>query len=120
MSISKALKWFNRHGLSSFSLALLLGACAFADFMARLRMDIFSRQFAIMDERTIRDMTVIDFIHAQYWVVIAYAAVFLACLLWLEFRAASRWTVCVAFILLALPALAYGRACSHIANKLIL
>ena len=120
MSISKALKWFNRHGLSSFSLALLLGAAAAAHFMARLRMDMSSRQFAIMDERTIRDMTVIDFIHAQYWVVIAYAAVFLACLLWLEFRAASRWTVCVAFILLALPALAYGRACSHIANKLIL
>jgi hypothetical protein len=102
------------------SLALRLGACAFADFMARLRMDMFSRQFAIMDERKIRDMTVIDFIHGQYWVVIAYVAVFLACLLWLEIRAASRWTVCVAFIVLALPALAYGRACLHIGSKVIL
>ena len=47
-----------------------------------------SRQFAIMDARTVRQMGVIDFMHANYWIAIAYAVVFLASLLWLE---RERW-----------------------------
>jgi hypothetical protein len=94
-------------------------ASAFADFMARIRMDLANRQFAIMDERTVREMRVIDFIHTHLWMVIAYVAVFLACLLWLESRPMPRWSVWVTFIVLALPALAYGNACLHIGNKFI-
>jgi len=120
MSISGALKWFNRYAASSMLLVLLLGASAFADFMARIRMDMANRQFAILDDRTAREMSVIDFIHAHLWIVIAYVAVFLACLVWLEFRAAARWSVWVTFIVLALPALAYGSACLHIGAKFIL
>ena len=99
---------------------LLLGACAFADFMARIRMDMASRHFAIMDDRTVRDIRFIDFMHAHLWMVIAYMVVFLGSLLWLECRAVTRWSVWVTFIVLALPALAYGSACLHIGNKFIL
>jgi len=120
MSIAKALKWFNRHAASSMLLVLLLGASAVADFMARTRMDMANRRFAIMDGRTVREMRVIDFIHAHLWIVIAYLAVFLAFLLWLEFRGAPRWSVWVTFIMLAVPALTYGSACLHIGNKFIL
>ena len=83
-------------------------------------MDMASRQFAIMDDRTAREMIVIDFIHGHLWMIVAYAAVFVACLLWLEFRTTPRWAVLATFIVLALPPLAYARACLHIGNKFIL
>ena len=120
MTIFQALKWFNRHGASSVLLVLLLGASAFVDFSARFQMDMANRQFALMDDRTVREMGLIDFIHSHLWMVIAYAVVFLVCLLWLEFRAAPRWSIWVTFIVLALPVMAYGSACLHIGNKFIL
>ncbi len=120
MRLPDILKRINRHGGSVASLVVLFGMIAFTHWSARLRMDMASRQFAIMDDRTVREMSVIDFIHGHLWIVVAYAAVFLACLLWLEFRAAPRWTVWVTFILLALPSLAYAWACLHIGNKFIM
>ena len=83
-------------------------------------MDLASRRFAIMDDRTVREMSVIDFIHGHLWIVVAYVVVFLACLLWLEFRASPRWAVWVTFVVLASPVLAYARACLHIGNKFIM
>ncbi len=119
MSISQALKWFNRHGAFSGLLALLLVGSAFADLIARTKMDMSNRQFAIMDDRTVRQMGFIDFVHAHMWMVIVYVVVFQAGLLWLEFRAMPRWCVWVTFIVLSLPALAYGSACWHIESKVI-
>ena len=98
---------------------MVLGASTFAHVLARVRMDMASR-FAIMDDRTIGQMRVIDFMNAHRSVAITYAAVFLASLLWLEFRAAARWVVWVTFVLLALPCLTYAWACLCIGNKVIL
>jgi uncharacterized membrane protein YecN with MAPEG domain len=120
MRIPDTLKRINRAGGSVASLVVLFGIIAFTHWSARLRMDMASRQFAIMDDRTVREMSVIDFIHGNLWIVAAYIAVFLACLLWLEFRAAPRWAVWATFIVLALPVLAYTRACLHIGNKFIM
>ena len=120
MQILTALKWINRHSASSVVLLLLLGASTFAHVLAHLRMDMANRQFAIMDDRTIREIAVIDFMHAHYWVAIAYAVVFFATLLWLEIRSAPRWAVWVMFCLLALPCLVYAGACLRIGNKFIL
>ncbi len=120
MQIPATLKWINRHSASSVLLLLLLGASAFAHVLAHVRMEVASRQFAIMDDRTIRQMGVIDFMHAHYWIAIAYGTVFFATLLWLEFRSAPRWAVWVAFCLLAMPCIIYAGACLHIGNKFIL
>src|SRR6266542_2310884 len=119
MQIPAALKWINRHSASSVLLLLVLGASTFAHVLARVRMDMASR-FAIMDDRTIGQMRVINFVHAHCWVAIAYAVVFLASLLWLELRDAPRWVVWVTFVLLALPCLTYAWACLCIGNKVIL
>ena len=119
MSISQALKWFNRHGAFSMLLALLLVVSAINGFTARIRMDMANRQFAFMDDRTVRQMGFIDFIHAHLWMVIVYVACFQACLLWLEFRAMPRWCIWITFIVLSLPALAYGSACWHIGSQVI-
>jgi len=119
MQITAALKWINRHSAPSVLLLLLLGASTFAHVLAHARMDIASR-FAIMDDRTIGQMRVIDFMHAHRSVAITFTAAFLASLLWLEFRAAARWVVWVTFVLLALPCLTYAWACLCIGNKVIL
>jgi hypothetical protein len=120
MSIREHIKRINRHGGSVASLIVLFGVIAFTHWSARWRMDMANRQFAIMDDRTVREMSAIDFIHGHLWIVVAYAAIFLGCLIWLEFRAAPRWAVWATFILLALPSLAYARACLHIGNKFIM
>jgi hypothetical protein len=120
MRVSEILKQINRHGGSVASLFVLFGVVTFTHWSARLRMDMTSRQFAIMDARTVREIGVIDSVNGHFWIVAAYAAVFLACLVWLEFRAAPRWVVWATFILLALPPLAYARACLHIGTKFIL
>ena len=83
-------------------------------------MEMASRHFAIMDDRTVHEMGLIDFIHGDLWIVAAYVAVFVASLIWLEFRTAPRWAVWITFIVFALPLLAYARACLHIGNKFIL
>jgi hypothetical protein len=120
MRISDALKWFNRHGATSVSFIVLFGACAWFDFIARIRMDLANRQFVIMDNRTLRELRVIDLVREHHWLAITYFAVFFIGLLWLEFRAAPRWAVWIIFILFALPALFYAQACMHISNKFIL
>ena len=120
ISISESFKWFNRHGAPLVLLLLLLGAAAFANLMARLRMDMADRRFALMDERTIHEMRVIDFLNDRPWIVIAYVAVSLACFLWLKLRTAPRSTVWAMFTVLALQVLIYGNACLHIGNKVIL
>src|SRR6266516_669880 len=101
MSIGEHLKRINRHGGSVASLVVLFGLFAFSHWYARLRMEMANRQFAIMDDRTVRDTSVIDFIHGHIWIVVVYAAVFAGCLIWLEFRAAPRWAVWATFIALA-------------------
>jgi hypothetical protein len=120
MEIPATLRRINRHGVSSVFLLLLLGASGFAHFLAHVRMEAANRQFAIMDDRTIRQTGVIDFMCAHYWIGIAYGAVFLACLLWLEFRSAPRWAVWGTFCVLALPCIVYAGACLRIGNKFIL
>ena len=101
------------------SFAVLLPAIAFMHWSARFRMDMANRQFVLMDDRAVREMTIIDFIHGHLWILAPYAAVFFGCLLWLEFRSAPRWSVWVSFIIFTLPFLAYARACLHISNKLM-
>ena len=118
--IQEGLKRINRHGGSVASLVVLFGAIAFTHWSARLRMNMAGRQFALMDDRTMRELSVIDFVHSHWWIVAACGVVFLTCLIWLEFRAAPRWAVWATFIMLALPLLAYAWACLHIGNKFML
>src|SRR6266516_4864827 len=120
MQIPAALKWINRHSAPSVLLLLILGASTFAHVLAHVRMDAASRQFAIMDDRTIGQMRVIDFMNAHRSAAITYAAVFLVSLLWLELRDAARWVVWVTFVLLALPCVTYAWACLCVGNKVIL
>ena len=59
-------------------------------------------------------MTLIDFINGHGWMAMAYVAVFLGSLVWLEMRGAPRWSVWTTFLILSLPCFAYLRACLYI------
>jgi hypothetical protein len=120
MRLPATFKQINRRGGSVASLVVLFGLIAFTHWSARLRLDMANGQFAIMDDRTVREISVIDFMHGHWWIVAAYGVLFLACLIWLEFRTASRWAVWATFIMLALPLLAYARACLHIGTKIVI
>lgn len=120
MHFRDMLKRINRSGGSIASLFVLFGVIAHTHWLARFRMEMADRQFALMDDRTLYEMKTIDFIHGHLWLVAAYFTVFLCCLLWLELRTAPRWVVCVTFIVWALPSLTYARACFHIGNKFIM
>jgi hypothetical protein len=119
MFATETYRRLNRHGASSIFAILFLGAISFAHFMARTRMDICHRQFALMYSRTIHEMALIDFIDSHFWLVFAYAVLYVASLLWLEIRSAPRWTIWLTFVLLAVPTMVYARAALHIGNKLI-
>lgn len=119
MLAAEAYRRLNRHGASSILSILLLGIVGFTDFMAWTRMELCQRQFLLMDSRAIHEIAVIDFIHAHIWLVCGYIVLFLASLLWLEVRSASRWIVWLTFVLFAVPSVIYGAACAHISNKFI-
>ena len=72
-----------------------------------------------MDDRTIREIRLIEFLHVNLWILAFYSGLFLVSLCWMEQRRYPRWTVWVAFALLALPFVAYLRACFHISGKII-
>lgn len=117
--MSAFVKWFNRHGASTVLFIILLGACVWFDFIARIRMDIANRQFANMDTISAHGMWLIDLVHRYYWLAATYFVIFFTCLMVLEFRSASRWVVWTIFILFALPVLFYVQTCVHIAHQAI-
>src|SRR5262249_41258155 len=119
MRASEIYKSINRKAASTFLLFLMLSGCAMADFMARERMLWSNRHFFVEDDRAVQEMSIIDFISAHHWMAFVYVAVFLSSLWWLEFRHPARWVVWVTFGLMALPCLAYGRACLHVGMKFI-
>ena len=106
-----------RYGLALILLALLLGACAVAHFLAHTKMDFNNRHFAVMDERTAREIRVVDFLDANLWIPLLYTGVFVGAVLWLEYRGGPRSMVWVTFVLLALPCLIYARSCLHLFFK---
>jgi len=120
MRIRETLIWINQYSTSTVLLLFLLTASAFAHSLALVRMEVASRWFAVMDDRTVSQMGIIDFMHAHQWMAIVCGAVFLGMLLYLEFRKAPRWSVWITFCLLALPCMTYAGACLRIGNKIIL
>jgi hypothetical protein len=117
MSDLKAYEWMKRHPASSVWLPLLAAPGAFAHFLALFRMERSGRQFEFMDPITVRHMPLIDTMHAHLGYAFGYAAVFLGTLLWLEWRRAPRWVICITFVLLSVPSLDYTWACLALGTR---
>jgi hypothetical protein len=115
----ESLRWFNHNGASLGAIILLAGMCALLHFFAELKLEMSNRRFLLMDARAIREIKLIDFMDAHYWIAIAYFAACFGMLMWLKLRCVSWYYSRLAFAMLALPCVAYVWACMHIWGKFV-
>jgi hypothetical protein len=113
---AKTARW-KEHKASLVWLPALMAIGAFAHFLALYRMARSGRQFDYMDSITVRHMPMIDAMQAQLGYAFGYTTVFLATLLWLEWRRAPRCMVWLTFVLLSVPALDYTWACLALGTR---
>jgi len=120
LSFLRGWNLVNRRGgaPSVQAVVVLLGFCALAHFMAQLKMHL-AHMFALMDDRTMHEMSIIHFIHTHPWVAVFYGGILLTSIIWLESRSGPQWTVWLTFGLFAVPCLVYAWACLHISNKIL-
>jgi hypothetical protein len=117
MELMAKVNWVNRHAAVILTALLLLAICTIAHVIALAKMDIVNRQFPIMNARTEHSMALIDFSNNHWWFAGGFAFLFIGSLLFLELRNAPRWSILLAFLLLAVPCVVYLMVCSYIANK---
>jgi hypothetical protein len=98
---------------------VLLWLCAFCYGLALLRME-FRHAFALLDERAIRRMALIDFVHAHPELTAGYALIFLAAILQGVWRRHPRWARHAAFAGFAAPCIVYLCVCAQISQKIVL
>jgi hypothetical protein len=115
-----ALKWINRQTASLAVLGILFWVGAGAHWMAITRLGMTNNQLPVMDPANESRVQMIGYIDEHWWLVLPYAAVFAACLLWLQFRQAPRWFVMCVFGCLALPNLAYLWVCLRVGTEFII
>ena len=111
------IKWVNRHAASLAVLLILLWVGAGTHWMAITRLGMTGGRLPVMDAANESRVRIITYIDAHRWVVLPYAIVFGACLVWLELRQAPRRAVLCAFGCLALPTFGYMWVCLRVANE---
>jgi hypothetical protein len=119
MKIAMILKAINRHAGIHASLALFFAFCWMTHHVAFLKMEGCGRQFALMNDRTMRVMALIDWVTAHSWLVIAYTLLPFASVAFLQIRGRPPWTCWVVVVVYCIPCVMYWSACAYIAGKLI-
>lgn len=109
---------FARHAAIHVCLALFFGLCWFIHYLAVLKMEIGKRQFAVMNDKTLRAMALIDWLATHYWLAIGYVLLVVASVAFLQIRGRPPWTCWLAAVLFCLPCVVYCTTCAYIANKL--
>jgi hypothetical protein len=82
-------------------------------------MEMCDRQFALMNDRTLRAMALIDWVAANWWLAAAYAFLPVACVAFLQIRGRPSWTYWPAAALFCLPCVVYWVPCAYIMGKLL-
>jgi hypothetical protein len=100
-------------------IVILFGICGMAHFMAQTKSGL-AHYFALVDDRTLGELRLIQFIQTNLWIFGVYFGFLLGVWFWLGIRSASRFLTILCLGLLSLPCLLYIRACLHISNKLLL
>ena len=103
----------------TWAVLFVLSLVTLLHFDAHSRMELAHRHFAIMDDKTISEMKIIDFLHDNYWIAIAYGVTYLGFMLSLVRRNQPRWIIWGTFLLLMQPALPYMAICFKIGGKFI-
>lgn len=113
----KMLSWVNRHVASLFMTFALSGLCVFWHQVAWSKMIAAGDHFAVIDSVDQNRMALIQFLNRHWWLAGSYVLFFCGSLLFLETNNAPRWSVWMAFLILAVPCVIYLAACVHVANN---
>ena len=100
-------------------LAAFFAICWFIHFAASMKMEFCNRQFALMNDKTLRAMALIDWVAAHAWLAIAYVFLTAASVVFLQIRGRPAWTYWLAAVVFCVPCVVYWLPCAYIAGKLL-
>ncbi len=118
MNIGTILKAIHKHAAIHECLAVFFAFCWFTHFAASLKMEMRSH-FASMDDETLRDMALIDWVAAHSWVAIAYVLLVVASVAFLQIRGRPEWIYWLAAAVFCIPCVVYLDRCVYISGKLL-
>ncbi|MGA2035641.1 MAG: hypothetical protein ABSG68_25615 [Thermoguttaceae bacterium] len=119
MEIGTIFKAINKHGAIYGYLALFFAFCWFIHFAASMKMEGCNRQFALMNDRTLRAMALIDWVPTHSWLVLAYVLLVVASVAFLQVRGQRSWTYWATAVVYCIPCVVYWLPCAYIAGKLL-
>jgi hypothetical protein len=119
MKIGTILKTINRNAAIYVCLAVFFAFCWFTHYMAVLRMESSNKQFAVMNDETLRAMALIDSVAAHSWLAIAYVVMVVAAIAFAQVRGHPAWAYWLTALILCIPCVLYCGKCAYIALKLV-
>ena len=106
----------NRRAESFLLLPLLFGVFVIAHLLALTKVGL---SLALVDDRTVGEIRLIQFVQSHLWVVALYFALLIAVWCWIRACSASLLVTFISLLLLSMPCLLYIRSCLHIGSKLL-
>ncbi len=113
--IRTILKTIGRHANVHLCLTAVFAFSWFLHYMAVMRMEMCDRQFAVMNNRTMRTMALIELVGANYSLAIAYAILTVSAVAFLQIRGRPAWTCWLTAAVFVVPCVVYWFACTYIA-----
>ena len=118
VNIWHSLKCINRHGASCTLFLAILLLCVISHSLARSMIALLSDvPAAYLQPGLLRNVTGIQFIDVNWFFALTYLLLFFGTLIYMEIRSTPPWAVCVTFVLLSLPAIAYVTLCLRLGTR---
>jgi hypothetical protein len=119
MPCSKLVWSLNRHGTIYLCLAVFAAFCVGAHMLAVIKIVACDGHFMVMNQQTINNMALIEFIDSNLWFPVAYAIFTFAGVFFLQMRNQPEWTWWLWSAMLCTPFALYLSACMYIGGKFI-
>lgn len=117
MKVVTILRAINTHAAIYVCLAAFFAACWFFHYVAFIRMEACNRQFYVMNDETIRSMTLIDFVATNDWLFVVYPPLVVTTIVFLQLRRQPPWIWWLAAVVLCIPCCVYWTHCAYISLK---
>jgi hypothetical protein len=111
------LRAIDKHAATYVGLTAIFAICVAAHRAALAIMEASHRQFAVMNDRTVYAMGLIDCVAANRWAAVAYAAVIVAAVAFAQYRRHPAWSTRLTALFLCLPCGLYCWKCLYIVLK---
>lgn len=115
MSLLQSIKWMKRPSTASALLAVLIFLCLAAHFLAVGRITMLSGvPHDSWPPRFLRNITGIQFFHANWWFALPYLLLFFGTLIYMDVRRMPGSVVWSTFAFMSLPLLGYIVTCMNV------